>query len=133
MFIQIQPESSIPIYKQIMDHIEHAVASQRLKENDKLPSVRELAKQLVVNPNTVAKAYRELERNNVVRTHKGKGVFVMVTQDVYTENEKKRLVGEKMAPAIVEGLNLGMNFDEIRNVLEEKIAEFKNIKEIDHE
>ena len=133
MFIQVQPESSIPIYKQIMDHIEHAVASQRLKENEKLPSVRELAKQLMVNPNTVAKAYRELERNNVVRTQKGKGVFVMVTQDVYTENEKRRLVGEKMAPAIVEGLNLGMNFDEIREVLEEKIVAFKNIKEVDHE
>ncbi|WP_372370333.1 GntR family transcriptional regulator [Candidatus Uabimicrobium sp. HlEnr_7] len=131
MFIQIQPESSIPIYKQIMDHIEHAIASNRLKENEKLPSVRELAKQLIVNPNTVAKAYRELERNNVVRSHKGKGVFVMVTQNIFTEEEKKRLVGEKMSPAIVEGLNLGLTFDEIRNVLDEKITAFKNIEEKD--
>ena len=127
MFIQIQPDSSIPIYKQIMDYIEHAIASQRLKENEKLPSVRELAKQLMINPNTVAKAYRELESNNVVKSKKGKGVFVMVTQNIFTEAEKRRLVGDKISPAIVEGLNLGMSFDEIRDVLNEKIVEFKNL------
>jgi GntR family transcriptional regulator len=125
MFIQVQPGSSIPLYVQIMEQIEHAAASGVAKEDEQLPSVRELARQLRINPNTVAKAYHELEGENILRTYQGKGVFVASRKQILTQEEKERLVGEKLDAALVSAVNLDFTPDKVRDILDKRIENFR--------
>ena len=125
MFIQIKPSSSTPIYIQIMEQIKYAIASGVAKEGEQLPSVREFARQLRVNPNTVVKAYHELEREKFLTTHKGKGVYIAPSTDTLTLEEKERLVGEKLEAALVDALNLGLNFKDVKDVLKKTMEKFK--------
>lgn len=74
--IVIDPDAPIPIYMQIIIQIKGLIASKVLAPGDKLPSVRKLSRQLGVNPNTVARAYQELEREGIIRTTRGIGAFV---------------------------------------------------------
>ncbi len=73
--MRIQPASGLPIYRQIMEQVEHALASGETSPGDPLPSVRELSRQLGVNPTTITKAYGELEHRGIVETRRGKGTF----------------------------------------------------------
>ncbi|MFC1495058.1 GntR family transcriptional regulator [Thermodesulfobacteriota bacterium] len=125
MFIQIKPASSKPIYIQIMEQIKYAIASGVAKEGEQLLSVRELARQLCINPNTVAKAYHELERDRYLMTHKGKGVYVAPSTSILTKKEKERLVGEKLEGALVDALNLGLSFKDVNNILKKTMVNFK--------
>lgn len=129
MFIQIKPASSKPIYIQIVEQIKYAIASGVAKEGEQLLSVRELARQLRVNPNTVSKAYHELEREKYLMTHKGKGVYVAPSTSILTLEEKERLVGEKLEGALVDAMNLGLSFKEVRNILKKTIENFKKTGE----
>lgn len=124
MFIHVQPNSNTPIYAQIVEQIKHSVASGVAQAGEQLPSVRELAMRLRINPNTVARAYRELETENIVHTRKGKGVYVAAPCSTLTSQEKERLVGEKLERALVEALTLGLTFDDVRDILEKSIATF---------
>ena len=76
MQIHISPKDGVPLYLQIVRQIKYLAASGRLEEGERLPAVRKLAEQLVVNPNTVARAYRELEAAGILTTKRGAGVFV---------------------------------------------------------
>jgi GntR family transcriptional regulator len=76
MWFSIDPSSGLPIYRQLMDQVKQGVAGGLLKAGDRLPSVRDLALELTINPHTVAKAYQELEREGVVDVPRGKGVFI---------------------------------------------------------
>lgn len=125
MFIQINPASSTPIYVQIMKQIKYAIASGVAKEGDQLLSVRELARQLRVNPNTISKAYHELERDKYLTTHKGKGVYIAPSNTILTMEEKERLVGEKLEAALVDAQNLGLSFKDVRDILKKTMDNFK--------
>jgi GntR family transcriptional regulator len=92
-------------------------------------SVRELARQLRVNPNTVSKAYHELEREKFLMTHKGKGVYVAPSTSILTLEEKERLLGEKLEGALVDAMNLGLSFKDVRNILKKTIENFKKTGE----
>jgi GntR family transcriptional regulator len=129
MFIQIKPASSKPIYIQIIEQIKYAIASGVAKEGEQLLSVRELARQLRVNPNTVSKAYHELEREKFLMTHKGKGVYVAPSTSILTLEEKERLLGEKLEGALVDAMNLGLSFKDVRNILKKTIENFKKTGE----
>jgi GntR family transcriptional regulator len=72
----LDPKSGVPIYRQIQDQIRYGIASGRLRPGEQLPTVRALAVELAVNPNTVIKAYSELERQGVLTTEQGSGTFV---------------------------------------------------------
>lgn len=76
LHIQLDPRSNTPIWEQIVQNIKELVLKSMLAPSDKLPSVRELASLLVINPNTVSKAYQELERQGIIETLRGKGTFV---------------------------------------------------------
>ena len=80
MEFQVDPTTRVPIYRQLMDQIRLAVARGRLKPGSRLPSVRVLSRELVVNPNTIARVYTELERDGVLNTRPGMGVFVAEPQ-----------------------------------------------------
>src|SRR6478609_12226473 len=99
MEFQVDPTTRVPIYRQLMEQIRLAVARGRLRPGSRLPSVRVLSRELVVNPNTVARVYTELERDGVLNTRPGLGVFVAEPQaDLTKKARKDRLI------AMVDGL-----------------------------
>lgn len=111
-------EENMPIYIQIMNYIKRRIITQEYKKGDKLPSVRELAEAIKVNPNTVQRAYQELEREEVAYTQRGMGRYI-------TEDEEKiGLLKKQMADGIVSSFVLGMekigyNSEEIFSILKE--------------
>jgi len=106
MWLHIDPSSGTPIYRQIIDQIRQAVASGVLRAGDRLPSVRELAVELAVNPNTIAKAYQELERDGIIETRRGIGTFVADRDHTLTEAERLRQFLEAVDKLVAEAYRL---------------------------
>ncbi|MET0650017.1 MAG: GntR family transcriptional regulator [Pyrinomonadaceae bacterium] len=126
MFINIDPSSGLPIYLQIAQQIKTAVAMGRLQPEDPLPSVRQLAVELAVNPNTVARAYLDLEIEGVIYKRQGAGTFVSGQGVEMSKGERRRVLNELLEKALVEGVNLGLTERELREAFErllEKIVQ----------
>jgi len=113
MRIQITTGSSVPIYRQVTDQIRHAVATGRVEVGAPLPSVRSLAAELVLNPNTIAKAYAALVRDGVLESQQGRGYFVAQRREIYTRKERQRRLDEVMDPFLAEALTLGFDGEQI--------------------
>lgn len=113
MQIQIIPGSAQSIYRQITDQIRRLVASEKIAVGDAIPSVRQLAKDLVINPNTVAKAYAELVRDGVLESHQGRGYFVARRKNIFSKTERLRRLDESLDVAISEGITLDFSVEEI--------------------
>jgi GntR family transcriptional regulator len=94
MWSHIDRSGGTPIYRQLVEQVRQAVASGVLRPGDRLPSVRELVIELAVNPNTVARAYQELEREGVIETPRGRGSYVADREPVIGEEERVRLFAE---------------------------------------
>src|SRR5271156_23111 len=93
LVFSIAPASDIPIYRQITQHIRLAIIQGRLRIGDQLPAVRQLAEDLVVNPNTVARSYQELIRDGLLESRSGVGVFVAEKmRQVFSEGERGRRI-----------------------------------------
>ena len=88
--IIIATGSEVPLYEQIYQQIRRAVASGALVEGDQLPSVRSLAEQLVLNPNTVVRAYNLLASDGIVASHQGKGIFIAKARQILSDDERVR-------------------------------------------
>src|SRR5689334_10930843 len=119
--VQVQTGSVTPIFRQIVDQISVAVARGALTCGDPLPSVRGLAERLVVNPNTVAKAYAELLRDGVIESHQGKGVFVARQRQVYTKAEKLRRLAPALEAMVNHAVGLGLSAADIRDCVARKL------------
>ena len=124
IWIQIQPGSEKAVYTQIMDQISEAIARGQLRVGDKLPAVRKLAAELVVNPNTVARAYSLLEQSNVVVTKKGSGTFVSDPKLQHRDAANLSLLTERMDTLIARGMTLGLSPDEIFAMFSERMQQF---------
>lgn len=120
--LRISPGNPTPIYRQIMDQIRQAVASGTRQSGDPLPSVRALAEQLVVNPNTVAKAYAELVRDGLLEARQGRGYFVGDRRQIYTKTERARRLEQALDALLGEALVLNFTPDEIRVALDRKLV-----------
>ena len=118
MFINIDPSSGLPIFRQIVQQIKTAVAVGRLQPEDSLPSVRQLATELRVNPNTVARAYLDLEIEGVIYKRQGHGTFVSAQGAGMSKRERLRAVGRHLERAVVEGVHLGLDEDEMREAFD---------------
>jgi GntR family transcriptional regulator len=118
LFINIDPSSGLPIYLQIAQQIKTAVAMGRLHPEDPLPSVRQLAVELAVNPNTVARAYLDLEIEGVIYKRQGAGTFVSGQGVEMSKGERRRVLNELLEKALVEGVNLGLSERELRDAFE---------------
>jgi len=126
LFINIDPSSGLPIYLQIAQQMKTAVAMGRLQPEDPLPSVRQLAVELAVNPNTVARAYLDLEIEGVIYKRQGAGTFVSGRGVEMSKGERRRVLNELLEKALVEGVNLGLTERELRDAFErtlEKITQ----------
>ena len=113
MQIRIVAGSNAAIYKQIADQISRSVAAGELEVGHMLPSVRQLARELVINPNTVAKAYADLVQAGILETQAGKGFFVAKRRQVYTKTERMRRLDESIQSLINHSLTLGFSADEV--------------------
>ncbi|MGO8674084.1 MAG: GntR family transcriptional regulator [Capsulimonadaceae bacterium] len=121
--LQIAVGSSTPIYWQIVDQICKEIAAGRLVPGDQMPSVRALAEQVVVNPNTVARAYSDLVRDGVLETQRGKGVYVADRRSVFSAEERERRLDAALDVFLHEAMLLGLGGAEIGARLEVKLLE----------
>jgi GntR family transcriptional regulator len=121
--ITITTGSGTPIYRQIIEQVRLGVAMGTLATGDAMPSVRSLAEQNLVNPNTVVKAYAELVRDGVLESHHGKGFFVAEKRQVYSRAERLRRLRQALDAFIHEAVFLDFTAKEIRQVVNEKLVE----------
>src|SRR3954452_19899334 len=113
MQIVINPNEGVPIYIQIVNQVKHLVASGRLAPGEEIPPIRVLAEQLVVNPNTVARAYLELERAGIVTKRHGSGTYVSETPSSLSRREKFKLLTQRADSLLVEAGHLAIDLDEV--------------------
>jgi GntR family transcriptional regulator len=121
--LAIATGSPVSIYRQIVDQVCAAVVAGRLEEDEPLPSVRSLADQLVVNPNTVARAYSELAREGIVESRAGKGMFVAPRRQMYSRPERLRRIEPSLHTFVSEALLLGFGPEEIVEQVKAKAEE----------
>jgi GntR family transcriptional regulator len=117
--IHVNEADGTPYYQQVANQVKFLVASGRLEADEKLPSVRKLAEQLMINPNTVARAYRELESEGVVQTRRGSGVFVAEGGSPLSRKEKNRILGERIETLLTEAHQLDVSLDVLINMLKQ--------------
>lgn len=116
--IHIDLKSNKPIYEQIINEIKEDVVKGYLKSGDELPSVRKMAMELSVTPNTVAKAYQELERNNIIETIRGKGTYIAENLDIKkVDEEKLKSIEKELNIHLMELIYMGMSKDEILDLI----------------
>lgn len=107
MEFQIDPTCRLPIYRQLAQQLREAVARGRVQPEDRLPSVRDLSRLLVINPNTVARVYTELEREGILNTRPGLGVFVAQPKAELTRKVRKERLDELADHFLTEAVHLG--------------------------
>jgi len=119
--IRVDATSYVPIYEQIKRGIVRLVATRRLKVGEPLPSIRDLAAEIIVNPNTVARAYRELEQDGVVSTQKGRGSFIAERARPDAERELRGHLGRAMDETIAEARKFDLDDGAILEIFETRL------------
>ena len=118
MKIIINTSAMVPIYEQIIDQIKTMIRKQELKQNDQLPSVRALSKELKISALTVKKAYDELEREGFTVTIHGKGSYVTAANTELMMEEQKKEVEQDLEQAILKGRRFGISDEDIKTLFE---------------
>ncbi len=112
MKLHINPKDGKPIYRQIIEQVKYLIAAGRLQPGQELPTVRGLAQELLINPNTVARAYRELEQAGILLTRQGSGTFVSTQGTPLSHEECLRILTERAHALVTESYHLGFSVDE---------------------
>ena len=122
MLLRPNPSSGVPIYLQLMEQVKHGIETGALRPGEQLPGIRPLAEELVINPNTVAKAYRELEHEGVIELRHGAGAFVSGQAREKKLTDRLR-AGQAVVAAAVDRLRArGVTDEEIRRLFEAELA-----------
>ncbi|MDR1901623.1 MAG: GntR family transcriptional regulator [Treponema sp.] len=114
----LDPANGVPIYRQIIQQIEYAILSGRMRSGDRLPTIRSLAVELKINPNTIAKAYNELEIRGILVTQVGSGTFISDKKPDGGEDARDRKIQEVLGRFIDEMQNLGVDKRELAKLIE---------------
>jgi GntR family transcriptional regulator len=120
MLIELRTSDDRPIYAQIVDQVKFAIAGRVVRPGDLVPSVRELSKRLVVNPNTVARAYRELQGQGLLEAVRGTGLEVTAAAPARCGEERRAIVRQRLRSAIEEALRSELAPAEIEAILHEE-------------
>jgi GntR family transcriptional regulator len=122
MLFRPNPALGVPIYLQLMEQVKHAIETGALRPGEQLPGIRPLAEELVINPNTVAKAYRELEHEGVIELRHGAGAFVSAQTRGRRASDALR-AGQSIVVGAIEKLrDRGLSDEEIRRLFEAELA-----------
>ena len=122
MLFKPNPSSGVPIYLQLMEQVKHGIETGALRPGEQLPGIRPLAEDLVINPNTVAKAYRELEHEGVIELRQGAGAFVSANAGARKLTDAIRAGQALVAEAIEKLRARGVTDEEIRRLFEAELA-----------
>lgn len=125
MIFRIHPSSGVPIYLQIVAQVKQAVAAGMLRKGDALPSVRTLAGELRVTPNTVVRAYSELERASIVKARPGGGTYIEMQPQGLLRDEKLRRLRPLADQLAVESRQLGVNGEAVHQLVEESLKQLE--------
>ena len=120
MQLHISANDGVPIYLQIVNQIKYLIASGRLKPEDELPPIRVLADRLIVNPNTVARAYRELEAAGLVEKRRTAGTYVSEGVSVLARRERVKILTERVDALLAEARQMDIQFDEVVKLLQQR-------------
>ena len=120
MQIRISQDDGTPIYQQLVRQIKLLVSSARLAEGEQLPAVRKLAQQLLINPNTVARAYRELETEGVVVSRRGSGVFVSAAGSPLSRKARNRILNERIDALLAEAGHLKIDLETVTDLVRQR-------------
>ena len=122
MLFRPNPSSGVPIYLQLMEQVKHSIETGALRPGEQLPGIRPLAEELVINPNTVAKAYRELEHEGVIELRQGAGAFVSAGARAKKSTDRLRAGQAEVATAVERLRARGVTDEEIRRMFEAELA-----------
>lgn len=130
MQIRISGSDGVPVYLQIVNQVKYLVASGRMQPGEELLPIRTLAEKLLINPNTVARAYRELETAGVVQTRRGSGCYIAEGGLPLVRREKLRILGERADSLLAEAHQLDVSLEDLVKLLHERSqAMYRNRKE----
>lgn len=120
MVSRLNPASGVPLYLQLIEQVKHAIETGAIRAGEQLPSVRQMAEELLINPNTVARAYRELEHEGVIELKHGSGAFIR--DSIAPRQRLMRKAHAVVISALDELESLDLSEDEIRRLLENELA-----------
>jgi GntR family transcriptional regulator len=122
MFLHVDPSNGLAIYDQIVRQIKFAVAGGALPPGEMAPSVRELARELAVNPNTVARAYQQLQTEGVLDSVRGMGLAVASGADKRCRSERLKLVQGRIREVLMEARQSGLELDDLKKLIDDELA-----------
>jgi GntR family transcriptional regulator len=120
--IEISLQDGVPIYRQIVNQVKYLIASGRLRPGEELPAIRTLAEQLTITPNTVVKAYGELEQEGVLVKRRGAGTYVAETASRLARREQKKILEQRADALLAEADQLNFSFDEVLDIVRARQA-----------
>ena len=120
MQLHLSPRDGLPIYRQIVNQVQYLVAAGRLGPGEELPPIRGLAEQLVVNPNTVARAYLELERAGIVTKRHGSGTYVSEIGSPLKRGERLKLLSQRADGLLAEARHLEVNLEDVLDLIRQR-------------
>jgi GntR family transcriptional regulator len=123
MFFQIDFNDALPIYDQVVRQVKFAVAGGAVKEGEMVPSVRELARELTINPNTVARAYRQLQDDGVLDAVRGTGLVVADGANRRCREERIELIRARLQQVFVEAKQSGIDPSKLRSLVEKQLSQ----------
>jgi GntR family transcriptional regulator len=126
MNLRINFSSGVPIYQQLMEQIKHAVETGAIRGGEQLPTIRKIAEELAMNPNTVARAYRELQHEGFIEVRHGSGAYVAERGASTAKAAGIRKAAEVLRPAMEQGLVLGLSESELRRVFEDELSRLQD-------
>jgi GntR family transcriptional regulator len=126
--IHISPNDGVAIYLQIVNQIKYLVASGRLTPGEELPAIRVLAERLFVNPNTVARAYRELEAAGIVEKRRTAGTYVSDQGSPLARRERLKILSERIDALLAEALQMGIAFDDLLKLVHQRQAALQPLR-----
>jgi GntR family transcriptional regulator len=118
--IHITANDGVPIYLQVVNQIKYLVAAGRLAPGEELPPIRVLAEQLVVNPNTIARAYRELENAGIVEKRRTAGTYVSEQGSPLARRERRKILSDRIDQLLAEAATMGVSLDEVVKLLQQR-------------
>jgi len=120
---RLDPHSGVPVYRQLIDQVQAAVAARVLAAGDQLPTVRQVAVDLVINPNTVLRAYREMEIRGTLDTQQGSGTFIADRKIEYSKGERERQLGQLIGEFVSRAGSAGFTVEQLVKALQDLISE----------